>query len=277
MNAASTESSLIVAAAQTTCIDGDLAANLEQHLELARQAAEQGAQVLVFPELSLTGYLIADAPRLAMPRDDSRLRPIAEAAQLHALTLVVGLPLREHEGLYIASLAFAPDGKRTRYTKQHLSAFGTAAEVDRTIDGQVPPAEATVFQPGENSPLLRLGPLNAALAVCADTGRPGHARCARDQGASIYLASMFIIPSAYRADAGAARRHARENGLALVLANYAGTNGGLKAAGRSHICSHTGELLGELPSDGAGVVSARLDLGSPCRADPAIRVAECGP
>ena len=47
---------LTLAAAQTISIPGDVAANIQRHLAMMRAAAEQGVQLLVFPELSLTGY-----------------------------------------------------------------------------------------------------------------------------------------------------------------------------------------------------------------------------
>jgi predicted amidohydrolase len=51
-----------IAAAQTTAVPGDVAANLSQHLQLARAAAKACARVLLFPRLSLTGYELELAP-----------------------------------------------------------------------------------------------------------------------------------------------------------------------------------------------------------------------
>ena len=50
---------------------------------------------------------------------------------------------------------------------------------------------------GARDPLVPIGAGGdaAAIAICADTGRPGHSRTAADRGARVYLASMFIIPS----------------------------------------------------------------------------------
>lgn len=68
-----------LAAAQTAPIRGDVEANLRQHAHLVRAAAEQGAEILVFPELSLTGYELNLAAELAFAEDDARLAPLAAA------------------------------------------------------------------------------------------------------------------------------------------------------------------------------------------------------
>ena len=57
-----------ISAAQTCPVKGDVNANLDEHLRLIDLAASEGAQVVVFPELSLTGYEIELASGLASPR-----------------------------------------------------------------------------------------------------------------------------------------------------------------------------------------------------------------
>jgi predicted amidohydrolase len=138
------------------------------------------------------------------------------------------------------------------YTKRHLGAFSTSA----SADGIVPPAEATVFQPGDRNPLVRLGGHTAAVAVCADTGRPSHPQEAADRGAGTYLASMFVIPSDLERDTANLRAHAVRHSMAVVFANFGGPSGGLPSAGRSAIWSAAGELLIQLQATGAGVAVA---------------------
>src|SRR5258708_34047462 len=61
---------------------GDLKANIELHLELTQQAAAEEADLVAFPELSLTGYFLKDlVPELAMGLDDPRLMPLLEASR----------------------------------------------------------------------------------------------------------------------------------------------------------------------------------------------------
>lgn len=231
---------------------GDVEANLEQHLRLAALAAEAGAQLCIFPELSLTGYEIDLAEKLAFAPADPRLAPLADAAAAHAMTLVVGAPVALDARLHIGAFVLAPDRSLEIYTKRHLGAFSGSARVD----GRVPPAEATVFAPGDRDPLVRLGDGTAAVAICADTGRPSHPERAARRGARSYLASVFVIPSAIEEDVVRLAGYAAKHAMAVVFANYGGPSGGLAAAGRSAVWSETGELLARLEPRGAGVVVA---------------------
>jgi predicted amidohydrolase len=241
-----------IAAAQTVPERGAVEANVEQHLRLARQAAEAGARILVFPELSLTGYELELAGALAFTESDPRLEPLAEAARALGVTLIAGAPLRTRARLHIAAFVLAPDGSRAIYTKQHLGAFPASAGQGAAV----PPAEATVFEPGELDPLVRCGSGAAALAICADVGRPSHARRAAERGASAYLAGMFVIPSELEAETAKLRGYAARHALAVAMANYGGPTGGLGAAGGSAIWSPRGELVAALGPRGAGVALA---------------------
>lgn len=241
-----------LAAAQTVPIRGDVAANLEQHVRLARLASEAGAQVVVFPELSLTGYELDLATRLAFSPDDVRLAPLMEEASTLHLTLIVGAPVRTGGSLCIGAFVVAPDGTVEIYTKPHLGAFGAGAGVD----GVVPPAERLYFEPGALNPLVPVGHHTAAVAVCADTGRPSHPQAAADRGATIYLASMFVIPSEFERETAALGAYAAKHRMAVVFSNFGGPSGGLASAGRSAIWSERGERLAQLDASGAGVVVA---------------------
>lgn len=241
-----------IAAAQTIPVRGNVDANLEQHVRLVRVAAEEQAEVLVFPELSLTGYEIELANELAFSERDARLAPLIDAASSCAMIVIAGAPVRIGSDLHIGAFILSPDRGVALYTKQRLGAFSDSA----TRDGVVPPAEATVFRAGDRNPLVRFGGNTAAIAVCADIGRPEHPREAADRGAKTYLASMFVIPSEFEGDAAKLRAYAAEHAMAVALANFGGASGGLAAAGGSAIWSEKGELLTRLGPSGAGVAVA---------------------
>jgi predicted amidohydrolase len=233
-------------------VRGDVGANLERHLWLVRLAAEEGTQVVVFPELSLTGYELDLAGRLAFSPDDPRLAPLVEAASSSSLVVIAGAPVRIESRLHIGAFIIHPNRAVEIYTKHHLGAFAAGA----SVDGVVPPAEGTVFHPGTLNPLVQSGGHTAAVAVCADTGRPSHPRTAADRGARTYLASMFVIPSEFERETAALAACAARHSMAVVFANYGGPSGGLASAGRSAIWSERGERLAELDASGAGVVVA---------------------
>lgn len=241
-----------IAVAQTVPVAGDVEANVAEHLRLVRAAASERAQVLVFPEMSLTGYELELADRLAFAQGDARLAPLAEAARVSSMTLVVGAPVRLASRLHIGAFIIPPDGAVGLYTKQRMGAFSESAG----RDGVVPPAEATFFHPGDLNPLVPFGGHTAAVAVCADAGRPSHPEAARARGADTYLASMFVIPSEFERETAGLKEYAARHTLAVAFANYGGPSGGLASGGRSAVWSESGELLTQLPPTGAGVAVA---------------------
>lgn len=241
-----------LAAAQTVPVRGDVDANVAQHVRLVHAAAEARPQVLVFPELSLTGYELDLADELAFSERDARLAPLAELAASYEMTLIVGAPARIGVELYIGAFIISPEGALDVYTKHHLGAFPASANPG----GVVPAAEATIFHPGSRNPVVRLGDKTAAVAVCADTGHPSHAGLAAERGATAYLASMFVIPSDYAVETAGLRSYAERHAMAVVLANFGGPSGGLPSGGRSAISSDRGDLLVQLEAGGAGVAIA---------------------
>jgi predicted amidohydrolase len=253
-----------LAAAQSIPIRGDVDANIEEHLRLVHAAADAGANVVVFPELSLTGYELDLASELAFSETDQRLEPLVKLAASRRLTLIVGAPVRIESRLFIGALILTPDGAIDIYTKQHLGAFVPSDNPD----GIVPPAEATVFQPGDRNPLVMIDGTPASIAVCADVSRPEHASAAAQRGAKTYLASMFVIPSDLEKDLTRLRTYAERHSMAVVFSNYGGPSGGLPSGGCSAVWSAQGVV--RLAATGSGIaVAIENDAGWSAKAIPA--------
>lgn len=247
-----------LAAAQTRPVRGAVDANVAEHVRLVAVAADERADIVVFPELSLTGYELDVAERLAFSASDPRLDALARVAAFHGITLVVGAPVRLQSRLYIGAFIISSDGAVDVYTKHHLGAFAPSDNPD----GIVPAAEATVFHPGDRNPLVMLDGSTAAVAVCADVGRPAHASTAAERGARTYLASMFVIPADLERDLTRLRTYAARHSLAVVFSNYGGASGGLPSGGRSAVFSPAGELVVQLEATGSGVAVARETDGT---------------
>jgi predicted amidohydrolase len=243
-----------VAAAQTIPARGDVAANLGEHVRLIALAAARDVGLLVFPELSLTGYELDLAAQLAFSEEDPRLDPLRESALSRGITLVVGAPVRVGERLHIGAFIVSAHGSLELYTKRRLGAFPP----DVNPGGVVPPPEPSVFEPGDRDPLLSYGDHTAALAICADIGDPAHASRAAARGASCYLASMFVIPTDYAADTARLEGYAGQHSMNVLFSNYGGPSGGLPSAGRSAIWSAQGKLLAQLEPSGSGIAVAAL-------------------
>lgn len=237
-------------AAQTVPVAGDVTANIADHVRLAKVAAEMGAAVLVFPELSLTGYEMRLAKDLAFTVEDSRLDSLVHVAQSREIVLVVGAPTTIGGELYIAALIIGIDGRVQVYTKHFLGAFPLSA----SVDGTVPAGESTVFTKGALNPLVDVAGHQAAVAVCADANHASHAAAAAARGANTYLASMFVIPSEFEEVSSNLREHAKQHEMTIVFSNYGGNTGGLRTAGQSGLWSREGDVMGRLDRQGSGVI-----------------------
>mgnify|MGYP002790049824 FL=1 len=86
---------------------GNIEANIGRHLMLARKPIAKGAQLLVFPELSLTGYEPAPAAAMPLSLDDARLAVFQSLSEVAQVTLLVGAPVRLNGNVHIGSFLFS--------------------------------------------------------------------------------------------------------------------------------------------------------------------------
>jgi NAD+ synthase (glutamine-hydrolysing) len=115
-----------LALAQINTKLGDVNANLEKHLTLAKEAAQSGADLLIFPELSLTGYVLQDiAADVARPASqaDPVFKPLLEAS--HSLDLLVGFVEVDTRYRFYISAAYLSGGEIVHvHRKAHLPTYG---------------------------------------------------------------------------------------------------------------------------------------------------------
>lgn len=216
-------------------------------------AARAAADLLVFPELAVSGYDFVDAKEasgLAEPFGDG---PTSEAASSWALefdtTIVVGYAERATEGLYNSCLLALPDGALYNYRKIHLF----SREKLFFLPGDAPP-------PVIDTPAGRVG-----LMICFDWIFPETARTLALNGAQIIAhPSNLVLPWCQRA------MFARcvENRVFAVTANRIGTEDRagrtLTFTGGSQIVDPAGETLAQAPIDQDAVETVEID---PTRAD----------
>src|SRR6516162_682620 len=219
--------SLIIAAAQSTSVPGDISANVARHLRFGTMAAEHGAQLLVFPELSLTGYELSIARSNALRPDGSDLSPLRHLATDAQMTVVVGAPLLDDQGeLHIAAFAIRSDGSVLTYTKEYVHQ-----------------SEEGVFRSGPGGPALLVEDVTVALAICADATHPQHAARAAARGANVYAVGVMITEDGYARKVALLKGYAMEHRMAVLMANYSGTTGGDASAGKSALWSEDGQLV----------------------------------
>ncbi|MGO2242326.1 MAG: carbon-nitrogen hydrolase family protein [Halomonas sp.] len=231
-----TATPITIALAQLPVSKAAVDENLQTHLAYIERAAASGANVVAFPELSLTGYELALLSQLAMPRHDKTFATLTAAAVATNTVVIAGCPLQNPNGKpYIAAVICFPNGEHTFYLKQHLHE-----------------GEDVYCAPGHKSGLINVNGTRIALAVCADFTHSRHAATAAAQQADVYLASALISPGGYAQDAEMLAAIAQCHQLPVLLANHISTTGGWQTCGNSGGWNAAGELNvkanGTLPS-----------------------------
>lgn len=215
-----------IAAAQAASQDGDLQQNIAHHLAFIDCAAEQRVELLLFPELSLTGYQPALASAYALDINDPRLAVFSDAADRHQMNIIVGLPIVQDDKPRLAALAFMPEGTRIAYAK-------------RKLHGE----EQQFFTPGDGLPLFGYDHRYVALAVCADISVESYARNASQRGANLYAAGVLVSEEGYATDSAYLQRWAQNCNMAVLMANHARPTGGMTSAGKSAFWDEQGQQV----------------------------------
>ncbi len=232
-------SHLTVGLAQTDCRLGDVAANLEQHLEWISRAAQQGVELLLFPELSLTGYrLLHLTSRVALRIESSReVERIAEAAG--AMAVVFGLVEEDAEGVLYNSAVLVRGGKVEHvHRKLYLPTYGIFQE-------------GRFFGPGDRLEPAPMADRRFGLLICEDLWHPGLARSLAVGGMKILLVisagpgriGSGELPASQEAWEVLTRSTALVNTCWVLYCNRTGWEEGSFYTGGSHIVRPGGELL----------------------------------
>ena len=269
----------LAAAAQIGPTLGNLDANRELLVREVRKAERRGVDLLVFPELSLTGYFLKDmVPEVALARGDPRVKEIAALSR--SVSLVVGFVEESSGHGFFNSAAYFEGGETLHvHRKVYLPTYGLFDENRYVGRGEKIRAFDT-----------RLG--RAAILICEDAWHPSLAGIASLDGAD-----LLIVPSASPAR-GVGRRGGR-GGLAIqrvwraltgtyaavynqhvIFSNRVGYEDGINFWGGSEILSPGGEPLARAgrtkerlllsPMDAANVRRARIS--SPTVRDEDMRL-----
>jgi len=244
---------LRILVAQLNLLVGDIDGNRDQVIAAANTARdEQGADLVVFPELTLTGY----------PPEDLLLRPeLTErtqaaltriAAETRGVSLILGYPKASVGGLFnVAGLV--SDGRvGIEYAKQLLPNYGVFDE-------------KRYFQPGNGPGILEFKGIRIALTVCEDIWEEGPTRQAVVAGAELLI---NINASPYHLDKASEREtlvrlRAREHGIPIIYANPVGGQDELVFDGASFVVDAAGNLTQRAPHFEAAslVVDIALENG----------------
>ena len=111
-----------ISVAQIESFRGNIQRNIDHHLTFIQKAVNEGVELIVFPELSLTGYEPELAETLATSIHDSRFDEIQRKSDLHKISIGAGMPIRSEAGIHIGMIVFQPNRERTGLL-QTISSF----------------------------------------------------------------------------------------------------------------------------------------------------------
>jgi 5-aminopentanamidase len=250
-----------VAGVQMDPVLADVPANLGRCLESLGAAAKAGADLVVFPEAALTGYVFGDLSE-AIPVTESIPGPstevIAEVCRKLDVHAVVGLLEKDAGRYYNASVLTGPAGLIAKYRKLHLPYLG----VDRFLSpGDIPPAV-------HETSLGRIG-----LSICYDLDFPEYARVLALMGAQIIVTITNWPDDIEFVPDHVVQVRARENVVNHVAVNRAGVERGVSFIGRSIVADPRGVCLAEGKHFAEDLIFADID---PTAADQKRKVVRPG-
>jgi NAD+ synthase (glutamine-hydrolysing) len=237
-----------IALAQMNTVVGDLDGNRERIVSRLEEAREAGADLVLFPELAVTGY----------PPEDLLLRPgfLRAAArslddiasQTRGLTALVGTPHLDRD-LFNACAVCSDGAVKAIYRKQFLPNYGVFDE-DR------------YFQPGRELVLLRCGETLVGPTVCEDIWQPG------PPATDLALAGAHVVAnisaSPFHLDKGAEREEmlatrARDNSCWIAFVNAVGAQDELIFDGHSLVLDQDGRIVARAPAFEEALVVVDVD------------------
>ena len=162
-----------IAAVQFKSVVGDVHANINRHIEAIELAVKHGADLIYFPELSISGYAPKLAKALAMVLSDDTFDSFQALSDKHSVIIGIGVPLSSEGQVQIGMIWFESNRPRASYAKQLLHAD-----------------EMPFFVSGNKQLLLQKEGYQFAPAICYESLQPGHSENAAAAGADVYLASV---------------------------------------------------------------------------------------
>lgn len=229
---------LRVAVAQPTCVPGDPLSNAAHH---ARIVGDVTADLFVFPELSLTGYVL-DAELLGT--DDEVFAPIVDACSGTDKVVLVGAPLREKGGGSIAFVVVSSAGTEAVYRKMCLG-----------VD------ESTHFLAGSAPGVIEVRGRRVGLGICKDTRIDEHLDATLAQHVDLYAAGLVHGPNELDELDRRARRISHLGAVPVAFASAAGDVGGAyrHTAGHSGVWSSEGTIVSRCGPDAGEFAVATLE------------------
>lgn len=231
-----------VCVAQTKPVKGDIESNINSHKNLIDLAAANGAEIIIFPELSVIGYEPELAKELAIHQDDSRFDDFQKIADNKQITIGIGAPTQNIAGICISMIIFQPHKARQTYSKKYLHSD-----------------EEAFFVGGESSFGLLDNNAKIAFAICYEVSVQEHAENAFTSGAEIYIASVANSVNGTNKATKRLSEIANKYSMTVLMSSYVGYCANFECGGKTSIWNRNGLLLSQLDDANEGIIIVDTD------------------
>lgn len=239
-----------LALAQISCKCGDKKENIKKMEKIVNKAKKQGANLIVFPELSLTGYVVRDELyELAETIHGSSVKAIKSIAKKTNSYIIFGMPELSEKTkatVYNAAVLIGPEGFIGKYRKMYLPTHSVFEE-------------KRYFRPGYHAAAFETKVGKIGLTICYDMFFPEVSRLTRLKGAQLIVcisASPAIRRTFFEVLTMA---RAIENTAFLAYVNLVGIEDGLQFWGGSRLVGPNGKILAQAKYDEEDLVMCDVD------------------
>jgi len=242
---------ITIALGQVSCKVSDKKHNIENMKRKIRQAKKKNVDLIAFPELALTGYVVRDrAYELAEPiPSGSSVKQIEEIAKQEKIHIILGMIERSAKAkavLHNTAILIGPKGYIGKYQKMYLPTHSVFEE-------------KRYFRPGYQAPVFETELGKLGIIICYDVYFPEITRLLSLKGAKL-IVCISASPSVRRGffeTLTAAR--AIENTVFLAFVNLAGIEDGLQFWGGSRIIAPSGGLISQAKYDEDDLITATIN------------------
>lgn len=223
--------------AQTQSEAGNIQENIANHLKFVERAIVYKADLIIFPELSITNYEPQLAKTLATKVEDNLFNPFQKLSNEHGVVICVGMPTNATNGINISLLIFQPNKERDVYSKQLLHQD-----------------EEPYFLAGYKQTMLTIKATQIALGICYETLQEDHFVNTIQKGVDIYIASVAKSKKGIEEASEFFSKMAKAHGLPIMMVNCIGACDDFVSAGQSVVWNAKGELVSQLDATNQGIL-----------------------
>ncbi|MBP2831962.1 carbon-nitrogen hydrolase family protein [Aquimarina sp. U1-2] len=226
-----------IAIVQITSLRGNIQENIKNHLKYINHAIQFDADLIIFPELSITNFEPSLANEFATTINDIMFAPFQKLSNEYNITIGIGMPTKAPEGIQISMLIFQPNNFKKVYSKQVLHSD-----------------EMPYFVCGNQSVYITLHHTKIGIGICYESLQLDHFFNAKKEGSDIYIASVAKPKNKIKTAIEHFSKISNEFSTPILMVNSLGQCEGFISGGQSTVWNRKGEILEQLDANNEGLL-----------------------